>query len=73
MRRDDRKRTSTRVPGSPKRLSTAYAAEQRDQMQRGLRILARRSSAPTCGGRHLGRGRRHQSCQLTTAPMTDRR
>ena len=41
MRRADRKRTSTRVPGSPKRLSTAYTAEQRDQMQRGLRILAR--------------------------------
>ena len=41
MRRADRKRTSTRIPGSPKKSSTAYTAEQRDQMQRGLRILAR--------------------------------
>ena len=41
MRRADRKRTSTRIPRSPKKSSTAYAAEQREQLQRGMRILAR--------------------------------
>ncbi|MDE2844076.1 MAG: hypothetical protein OXN21_11930 [Chloroflexota bacterium] len=41
MRRADGKRTSTRITGSPKRLSTAYTAEQRDRIQRGVRILAR--------------------------------
>ena len=28
-------------PSSPKKSSTAYTAEQRERMQRGLRILAR--------------------------------
>jgi len=41
MRRADRIRTSTRIPSSPKKSSTAYTAEQRERMQRGLRILAR--------------------------------
>ncbi|MCY4527861.1 MAG: hypothetical protein OXD46_02365 [Chloroflexi bacterium] len=41
MRRADRKKPSTHVPTSPKRPSAAYTAKQREQMQRGLRILAR--------------------------------
>ena len=41
MRKADRKGTSTRIPGSPKKSSTAYSAQQRERMQRGLRILAR--------------------------------
>ena len=41
MRKAGRKRTSTRIPGSPWNLSAAHTAEQRAQMQAGLRILAR--------------------------------
>ena len=41
MRRADRKGTSTRIPSSPRNSLTAYTAEQRERMQRGLRILAR--------------------------------
>ncbi len=41
MRRSGRKRMSTRIPDSPGNLSAAHTAEQRAQMQAGLRILAR--------------------------------
>lgn len=41
MKKATRKRTSTRNPNTPKRSSTAYTPKQREQMQRGLRILAR--------------------------------
>ena len=41
MRRAAREGTSTRNPISPKESSTAYTAKQREQLQRGLRILAR--------------------------------
>lgn len=41
MRRTGRKKTSPRIPGSPKKPLTAYSANQREWMQRGLRILAR--------------------------------
>ena len=40
MRRTTGKRT-TCAPMSPKRSSAAYTIEHREQMQRGLRILAR--------------------------------
>ena len=41
MRRADRRGTSTRIPSSPKRPPAAHTAEQREQIERGLRILAR--------------------------------
>ena len=41
MRRADRKTPSTGIPTAPKRPPAAYTAEQRERMQRGLRILAR--------------------------------
>ena len=41
MRRTGRKKTSPRIPGSPNESSTTHTAEQRERMQRGLRILAR--------------------------------
>ena len=41
MRRADRKKSSTRIASSPKSSTAAYTAEQREQIQRGLRILAR--------------------------------
>ena len=41
MRRVNRRGPSTRTPASPKKSSAVYTAEQRDQLQRGLRILAR--------------------------------
>ena len=41
MRRVNRRGPSTRTPASPKRSSAVYTTEQRDQLQRGLRILAR--------------------------------
>ena len=41
MKKAGRERTSTRNPGSPKESSPAYTPEQREQLQRGLRILAR--------------------------------
>lgn len=41
MRRAARERTSTRNPSSRKESSTAYTAKQREQLQRGLRTLAR--------------------------------
>ena len=58
MRRVNRRGPSTRTPASPKRSSAVYSAEQRDQLQRGLRILARmvvhahlrRGGIPRCVG-----------------------
>ena len=41
MRSADRKKPSTCFPASPNRPLEAYTAEQREQMKRGLRILAR--------------------------------
>ena len=41
MRKAGRERTSTRNPRSPQKSSTAYTPQQRERMQRGLRILAR--------------------------------
>ena len=40
MRRAGRKKP-TCSPASPKRTAAAYTAEQREQLRRGLRILAR--------------------------------
>ena len=41
MRRADRKKPSTCSPPSPRGVSTDYSAEQREQLRRGLHILAR--------------------------------
>ena len=41
MRRADRKRPSESDTTSPRRTSAGYTAEQRAQLRRGLRILAR--------------------------------
>ena len=41
MRKAGRERTSTRNPSSSKKSSPAYTPRQREQLQRGLRILAR--------------------------------
>ena len=41
MRRADRKTPSTGILTSPNRPPAAYTAEQRERIQRGLRILAR--------------------------------
>ena len=56
MRRTESERTSTRIPNSPKSSTAAYTAKQREQLQRGLRILARmivrahlRREAPRAG------------------------
>ena len=40
MRKAGRERTSTGIPSWPRKSSTVYTAEQRERMQRGLRILA---------------------------------
>jgi len=54
---------STRIPGSPGNLSAAHTAEQRAQMQAGLRILAR-----IIARAHL----RRQSTGAAPAPPQDR-
>ncbi len=41
MRKAGRERTSTRNPSSPGKSSPAYTPKQGEQLQRGLRILAR--------------------------------
>ncbi len=41
MRRAARRKTSTRNPNTPQKPSPVYTPEQREQLQRGLRILAR--------------------------------
>ncbi len=41
MRKVARKRTSTRNPNKPQKPSEPYTPQQREQLQRGLRILAR--------------------------------
>ena len=41
MRRADRRTPSERNPTAPPGSSTAYTTAQREQLQRGLRILAR--------------------------------
>ena len=41
MRKSGRERTTTHRPISPKKSPAAYTAKQREQLQRGLRILAR--------------------------------
>ena len=41
MRKTDRGSKSTGIQGLPKKSSSEYTAEQRERMQRGLRIMAR--------------------------------
>ncbi len=63
MKKAGRKRTSTRNPGSPERSSTAYTPKQREQLQHGLRILARMIVRA-----HL----RREASQRGSAPPPDR-
>ncbi len=41
MRETERGRKSTRIHGPTKKSSVTYTPEQREQLQRGLRIMAR--------------------------------
>ncbi len=41
MKKAGRERTSTRIPSSAQNSSAAYTPKQREQLQHGLRILAR--------------------------------
>ena len=59
MRKAGRKKTSTRNHNTPKKSSTAYTPKQREQLQRGLRILARMIVRA-----HLGR----EASQAASAP-----
>ena len=62
MRKSDRERTTTRIPNTPQKSLSGYTPRQREQMQQGLRILARMIVRA-----HLGR----EASQAASAPPPD--